>query len=213
MNLTVTKNRQLDPAQWEIALDLLTVLPLDTRTWRSRERGLHFYDTPEEFFTRDKKWDHTTQTDILEPYYHFRIQFQIAEHISGVIDHERATDLSIVKAGIASALANPLTIANRRCWELDELRRKACVRGDEEQEARYLDEQRHHAAIAYTYYDHYDRERLAHRHATGSTTAKTMSSHQEWHWIIHQLQHTGRAIRTGQVQPLHRSPAPQATIL
>lgn len=213
MNLTVTKNRQLDPAQWEIALDLLTVLPLDTRTWRSRERGLHFYDTPDEFFTRDKKWDHTTQTDILEPYYHFRIPFQIAEHISGVIDHERATDLSIVKAGIASALANPLTIANTRYWEIDELRRKACEQGNGEQEARYLEEQRHHAAIAYRYYDHFDHKRLAHRHAIPSTTFNTMSSIHEWQWIINELIQAGRAIRSGQAQPMHSSPTPLATIL
>lgn len=165
MNLIVTTPTcQLDLTQWEIALNLLTVMPLDTRRWIPQQPNGTFYNTPDDYLRRGTRWDHATQTFILEPHYSFRIQVQISGSIYGWINYERDADLSLVKDGIASALANPLTIANTRRWDLDTARRRACNRGDEEHEARLLKEQRDLARVAFTYYDPLDQARIHRRH-------------------------------------------------
>lgn len=206
MILTVTHHTRLDPARWEIALNLLAVLAIDTRCRRllcHHDRPIQFHDTPNDFFTRDTTWDPQQETHILEPYYQFRIQFNIAGCINGSIDCGHAHDLSTVQSGIAAALATPYTIANRRKWELDELRRDADARGDDALSEELLEEQRHHARIAYTAYDRVDRERLQRRHAAFQRKLPPLSSEQERQWIFDQLINEGQAIRSGQTPPPH----------
>lgn len=206
MHLTVTHNNRLDSARWEIALDLLAVLALDTRCLHTFPDGHPpFHESPDHFFTRGLKWNPHHDTYILDPYYQFRLQFNVSGWITGWIDCTHAQDLSTVKAGITAALTTPYTIANRRSWKLDEQRKYANAHGDDEQATRLLEEQRRQSLIANSFYDRFDQERMRMRQSRAHTDPQGMSPDQEWQWIFTQLTHAGRAIRTGQALPLAQS--------
>lgn len=213
MHLIVADHQRLDPARWEIALNLLTVLALDPRCFAChRSRPIPYHDTPDDFFTRNRKWNIQAQTHELEPFWHFSLKFCISGSISGMLDINNAHDIAIVKEAIQHALATPYTRANRQRWELDNLHRIAADQGDDELAQRYFDEQRQYAHVAFTYYDLYDKERLQERHALYLTERRTLDPDRAYQTIFNKLIAAGAAIRAGQQTALiGREPAPALT--
>lgn len=192
MHLTVTKNIQLDSAHWQTALNLFAALPIDPRCFLCHA-GKQFHDTPDEFLHRPMTWDAQTQTHRLESWYEFTIRFAINGSIRGRIEITNARDLAIVREGLQFALHTPLTRANRRRWECDDLRHQAELRLDSTTAEHYLAQQRHEAAIAFTHYDRVDPRGTQRRHDPGLWP---LSTHKQWDEIFTQLAALGAVIRT-----------------
>jgi len=192
MNLTVTTNTQLNVTQWQTALNLFAVLPIEPRCFLCHA-GKQFHDTPDEFLHRPQTWDARTNTYRLESWYDFTIRFAINGRIQGRIEITNAHDLAIVREGLQFALQTLYTRANRRRWECDDLRRRAALRLDETTAEHYLAQQRQEADIAFTHYDQIDPRRAQRRHDPG---VWPLSTHAQWDELFAQLAKIGEARRT-----------------
>lgn len=201
MILTVTHNNRLDPARWESAQHILAVLPIDTRCFLCRHPN-GFHDTADEFLKQPTTWDPQTHTHVLQPFYDFHIHLHGGGSIRGSLSVTNEQALSDFREAIQYALNTPHTRANRRRWELDDLRMIAERRGEDARAVHDLNQQRQEAALAFTYYDRYDQQRLRQRHQRARNGLAPFSTVQETEELWTNLIAAGAAIRSGHPDPI-----------
>jgi len=162
---------------WRQACALMQVLALDLRKYSPRGyQRREYYESAEDFLVRPMIWENTKR--VPAPYLQYALRFNVSASVHGSIPIDAADELEEFGRWVNAAIQSPLTVAQRKMWDICSERLKGERAGDYSMSGSLIEREREECAKAMFHYNDV-RESIETSRRYTNFKAASLSRHEE----------------------------------